>query len=253
MRDGITDKINTLSKLLKFSEFERFYRIEWESRKKAVSIEFAINPSCDQYAKMDFDKDGNLVIQIRHIPETFDDAYLVAHEIKHGIKALDNQCLIFSMDTVIAQQYGNDEIPDLANRLGSMFDDPIIDSYLKNTYNFDPAHFYIIQKIPDTIRCLNYSGDPESDLLTLKHALYYSQSTLQWDLIGGAKSKHKWSYVKQLYKKRRPIVTKIGTDLYYMANKYGYHTLDEQRILFNQIVEKYTIDGIKLNDILGIV
>jgi hypothetical protein len=154
-----------IDKLLKFSEFEKFYRTEWEPRKKDVSIDWKINPSCDGFAFQGTNEtNSNTFIRLPHLPKTRDDAFLVAHEIEHVIRHFCGQELEFTMNSAIAQNYENGGIVDLAFRIGSMFDDPIIDSFLQKEYKFKPAIFYTQVKIPDTIKKLNSSGDPTNDL-----------------------------------------------------------------------------------------
>lgn len=73
---------------------------------------------------------------------------------------------------------------------------------------------------------------------------------LSWDLIKDDKAKRKWIKLKRKYQIKRPKTKIIGEELYSMANENGYGTLEKQRLLFNKIANKYTIDGIKLSDIL---
>jgi hypothetical protein len=56
--------------------------------------------------------------------------------------------------------------------------------------------------------------------------------------------------MKKLYEEKRPIVKRMGTELYSMVKETGYDTLEKQKMLFNKIADKYSIDGIKLNNIL---
>jgi hypothetical protein len=44
----------------------------------------------------------------------------------------------------------------------------------------------------------------------------------------------------------------MGEELYYIEKENGYDTLEKQESLFDKIVDKYTIDGIKLSEILCI-
>jgi len=254
--ETVTEAI-IIDKLIRFNEFERFYCTEWEPRKKrdGASIDWKINSSCDGFAFQWFDEiNGELkpFIRLRYIPITREDAFLVAHEIEHVIKYFDKQYLKFAMDSEIAKNYNDGDIIDLAFRIGSMFDDPIIDSFLQKEYKFKPAIFYTPVKIPDTIEKLNSSGDPTDDLTKLKQALFYSQCALQWDAIKNAKSLRKWQDLKRRYQIRRPVVRRMGEELYLMSKENGYNKLEKQKLLFGKIADKYTIDGIKLKDILYI-
>lgn len=239
-----------IAKILKFSEFERFYSAEWKPRKDVVSVGWAINPLCNHYGMQGVDKDGMPFIQLRSLPVTLDDAFIVAHEAEHVIKYFNGQYLRFAACDQVVERYQDGEISDLTHKFGSMFDDPLIDAHLHEKYGFNSAHHYTETKFPDIIKSVNSYGDPKSELIRFKSALFFSQCALQWDSINDSKAKHAWNSLKKLYKKKRPLVTKIGTDLYYMSKENGYDTLNKQRLLFNKIAQKYTIDGIKICDIL---
>jgi hypothetical protein len=145
MFGGKVDETIITWKILKFSEFERFYNVEWGPRKTSVSIEWHINPACSNFAASKIGADGAPQIELRRLPETFNDAFLVAHEIVHVIRDLDSQIIRFPrVNNIILYRYTIDDIADLASRIGSMFDDPIVDPFLQNNYGFDPAHHYIL-------------------------------------------------------------------------------------------------------------
>jgi len=239
--------------LLKYKEFERFYYAEWEPKRNDISIEWEINPSCNGFASQRSDEiDGELkhFIQLRKMPKTSNDAFLVAHEVSHIMKYLDNQYLKFAVDRSINIKYKFDDIVELTFRIGSMFDDPIIDSFLQSVYGFKPAIHYVKVVIPDTVKSLNSSGDPIDELVRIKRALFYAQCSLQWGFITNANSLRKWQDLKELYRKKRPIVTGIGEEIYHMSKEIGYDTLEKQRELSNRLLDKYTIDNIKLGAIV---
>lgn len=176
--------------------------------------------------------------------------FLVAHEMEHVIRLFDGQTLKLYMDNAIAQNFQNNDIRDLAIRLGSMFDDPLIDSFLQNTYDFKPGRFYTNVKIPDTIKSLKTKGRRKNELVELKQTLFYSQFSLQWDSINDDDAIREWRDLKKLYQKWRSIVKINGEELYFMVKENGYDTLEKQKQLFHKIANKYTIDGYKLSDIL---
>jgi len=241
-----------IGKLLTFSEFDKFYRNEWMPRKTSVVVEWKINPSCSNFAASGIITNGNTFIELPHYPETINDAFLVAHEIVHVIRDLENRILRFpSVNNTILEKYTVESMGDLASRIGSMFDDPIVDTFLQNQYGFDPARHYVKVVIPNTIRSLQSSGDPTDELIRFKQALFFSQCALQWDSIKGAR-KRAWYELKRMYLKRRPHVKRIGEDLYSMAKENGYDALENQKTLFNKIGDKYTLNDIKIKDILYI-
>lgn len=237
-------------KILEFSEFRRFYNVEWEPRKTSFSIKWIINPSCSNFAASKIDVNGIPLIELRYMPKTFDDAFLVAHEIVHIIRDLDNKIIRFpSVNNIILHSYTIDAMIDLASRIGSMFDDPIVDMFLQNEYGFDPANHYIKEVIPDSLRRLDLSGDATDELFRLTNAMFYAQYSLQVEAIKSKEASREWSVLKKRYKEKRPIAQKIGEDLYSMAKENGYDTCEKQKALFYKIGDKYTLNGIKIRDI----
>jgi hypothetical protein len=250
---GKVDETIITRKILEFSEFKRFYHVEWEPRKTSVSIEWNINPSCSNFAASKIDADGVPQIELKHLPKTFDDAFLAAHEIVHIIRDLDNKIIRFPcVNNIILQRYTIDAMDDLASRIGSMFDDPIVDMFLQKEYGFAPAYHYIKEVIPDSLRRLDSLGDATDELIRLTNAMFYAQYSLQVEAIKNKEASRKWSVLKKRYKERRPIAQKIGEDLYSMAKENGYDTLDKQKSLFNMIGDKYTLAGIKIKDVLDV-
>jgi len=134
-----------------------------------------------------------------------------------------------------------------------MVDDPIIDEFLQNAYNFKPGKFYSKERIPASIESLNHLGDPTEELQQLIRSLVYSQYALQWDLITNANSLRKWHNLKELYRSKRPVVTRIGEEIYIMSKEVGYDTLEKQIELFKKFSDKYAIDNIKINDIISTI
>jgi hypothetical protein len=237
----------------KFSEFKNFYDDEWEPRKKhGASIDWYINPTCGEFAAQGFYL-GKPWIQLHRLPENVYDAFLTAHEIGHVIRYFDKQYVEFKKArTPIAGTYKEEEIIDMGSRLGSMLDDPLIDSHLQDKYNFDAPHFYKSVLIPDTNKSLDSYGDPPHEWHILKKALYYSQLLLQCDSIKDSEVLRERDKLKERYKVIRPRVTKIGEELYQLSNGTGYDTIDKQKRLFGEILDKYRINSIKLGDILRI-
>lgn len=238
-----------ISELLSFDEFARFYHDEWERRN--ILIELKIDPLYQNFAM--YSKENNKpFIKIKEQPKTSDNAFLVAHEMCHAIKDFDGNAINFGAKR--PSNYKEEELFDISSKLGSMVDDPLVDSCLQK-YGFDPARFYTNVLIPTSVESLCAGGDPSHDWYVFKNALLYSQYALQWDSM---KDSSEWEKLKEQYKIRRPKVTKIGEELYIMSNENGYDNPGKQRRLFNNILNKYTIrrDNIhcdKLRDILYVV
>jgi hypothetical protein len=135
------------------------------------------------FAKALFDNiHRKFFIEIKQLPENLDDAFLVAHEMCHAMRYFTKQCVEFG-NMPISAMYKEDEIFDMKLRLGSMFDDPLIDKFLPEKYNFNPAHFYTSVIIPDANQGLDSYGDPPYEWHRFKKALFYCQFALQCDLV----------------------------------------------------------------------
>jgi len=254
MSGNSVDENTIISKITKFDEFNKFYRSEWEPRKTSVSIDWKINPLCDGFAAQGIYNDtGRPWIELQHLPETFDDAFLGAHEIMHVIRYIDKQSFSFQVTNANLKGYEIGKLIELANRLGSMFDDPVIDPFLEKNYGFSPVSHYVKVVIPDTIKKLNPPGDAKDELIRLEQAMFYAQYSLQWDSIKDSKLLNKWREVKRQYGRKRPATKRLGEELYFMSNENGYNTPDKQRQLFDRIADKYGIYGVKLKDIISIV
>jgi hypothetical protein len=175
--------------ILRFNEFSKFYYNEYKPRK--IIISWLIDPlKCHQFNYFAYKginrSTGTDVIGLEHIPTSFDDAYMVAHEMGHAIRKSDG------LQLPIAMKYHTQEIEDLASRLGSMFDDPLIDSFLQNIYNFNPAYHYIEVVIPSASIMLNQSfTEPERDINRIMEIFFHSSQLLQWDSIKDVKKHYK--------------------------------------------------------------
>jgi len=256
MTETVDEKI-VFENIIKFDEFRHFCKNEWEPRQeKGASIDWLeFDPTIDQYAIQDYDATtGKPFVILQKAPETIDDAFLVAHEITHVIIDFDKQNLQIKINPVIIKKFRDDAIRDMSIRLGSMFDDPRVDSFLMHKYNFDPDHFYAKVKLPDAKRHLTPSSEGQFDLDKLNQAMFYSQTKLQCELVKNEEAGREWGELERLYHRYRPNVEIMGNELYSMSNDIGYDTLEKQKLLFQSIIGKnYMIGGgWKLGDALHI-
>ncbi|MDH7596865.1 MAG: hypothetical protein QHG98_03855 [Methanothrix sp.] len=243
-----------LRELCRIPEFNEFYHNEWVPI--GIPLEVYINHSCPQYALFYIDN-GKLFIELRPLQVGPNNAeligFLVAHEMLHAIHYKKGMQLEFKMCNEIIKEINIDkrDIVDLAYRFGSMFDDPLVDSYLQNRYGFDPAEFYIKVKIPDTIKGIKSEKKRTSDdLIILKQALFYSQFELQFTYITNEKAIHRWNSLKNMYEKKRPKVKKLGDKIYSITIETGYDTLEKQRASFDKIADMCMIKGVRLKEII---
>jgi hypothetical protein len=241
------DESEVVDKIIQFNEFKNFYNTKWKRLKEnGKSIYWYINPACKAYAAQGFylsDGKHKPWIQLCELPETPDDAFLTAHEIEHVIMWFDGQYLDIKINPRIEGCFEEGAINDLACKLGSMFDDPLVDRFLQDEYHFNIFRRYTEFVIPKTKESLNSFGDSEYDLYRLANALFYSQFSLQADLIKDEDAEHLCSDLKELYKEKRPIAARMGEELYGIAKKIDYDTLEKQKTLFHKIADNYMIGG----------
>lgn len=251
MRDKYQDITVTegqvISGIIKFPEFEEFYMNEW--KKRDILIRWVVNSTFTEFGYQGSDEKGHYIL-LSTFPRTLEDAFVVAHEMMHICREFDGQYLKFEQNNELARQFNGENIERLVSNFGSMVDDPIIDKFLQNIYGFKPGKFYTKKRIPASIESLNHLGDPTDDIERLIRALVYSQYLLQWDFITNSNSLRKWKTLRELYKKQRPIVTSIGEEIYITSKEIGYDTLEKQRELFGKFSDKYTINSIKIKDII---
>ena len=88
-----SDKDNIISILIQFDEFSKFYNTEFVPRN--IAIDLKINSLCKMFALYSHDENNNPFIEIQKLPETLDDAFLVAHELCHAIRDFDGCCHYF--------------------------------------------------------------------------------------------------------------------------------------------------------------
>lgn len=239
-----------ISGIIKFDKFYDFYPIERESRKEIVPIDWAINPSkClkfNLYAyKGTNPLTGNSAIVLPRLPATHNEAYIVAHEIMHVIRKFDG------LELPIRSRKKSGIMEDIISRIGSMFDDPLIDSILQDKYNLNPAFHYTEIDMPRSIEILkSFPTERQDDTSKILLLLYHASQLLLWDGIKDINALEKCREYQEFYRSTHPIMAKMGEELYSIVKENGYDTFDKQRRLFDIIANKYTIDGIKLSNIL---
>lgn len=240
-----------LDGILDFSEFRKFYEEAYKPQKNLISIDWY---TCSElwenfrnYAFQGVSKNtGRDYICLEWLPVTANDAFLVAHELGHVIRKHEGRQLSISTKS---QRWG---MTKLVTDLGSMFDDPIINSLLKTTYHFDPAYHYTEIELPDCIKDLsNVSKEPENDVLRLSFIFFYTNQLLRWDTIYNTIALEKWKKYQKFYRSKYKSLAQAGEELYNIVKEIGVDTPDKQRQIFNKISNMYEIDGESIKNILS--
>ena len=235
-----------------FREFQNFYFKEYEPIKKKFSVDWYVFPDLwntfRDYALQGVGKrTGNNYICLEWEPVTPNDAFLVAHELGHILRKYNRLRLH------IVSRSSTFETKKLAENFGSMLDDPLINSRLQDVYDFNPAYHYAEIELRDCITEVSgFQQGPENDIIRLLHIFFYTNQLLRWDSVKDAAAIEKWRKYQKLFRSKLNSIAKSSEELYSIVTEDGYDTLEKQKLLFNKIADKYTIDGIKLRDILYI-
>ncbi len=253
---GAISENDVMSQILQFDSFSNFYYLEYAPRKETTTINWYLDPircyASNLYAYQGEDRrTGDPLIGLRRLPATHDEAFMVAHEMEHVFRKLDKLSLLIRPKQSVVE-YSVDALRDLACRIGSMFDDPLIDSNLQDQYLFDVAYHYS-EDINRSLVILNTpSGNPQTDIDILKYRIYYATRLLQYDSIKDLTALQKWQDYQKVFKSKLSEITKSGEELYHIVNEHGYDTIEKQRQIFNTIAYKYTVNGVNLGDLLHI-
>lgn len=245
------------SQILQFESFSNFYYREYAPRKKTTPINWFLDPircyASNLYAYQGEDsRTGDPVIGLRCLPATYDEAFMVAHEMEHVFRKLDKLSLLIRPKHAEVE-HSVETLKDLALRIGSMFDDPIIDPILQNQYMFDIAYHYS-EDINRSLEILNTSlGKPQTDIDLLKYIIYYTTRLLQYDSIRDPSALRKWQDYRKILRSKLGQITKPGEELYQVIKENGYDTPKKQRQIFNKIADIYTINGVKLGNLLELL
>lgn len=84
-KDEIYEEDVIINPLLRFKEFESFYIAERNPQKNNNPIIWKVNPTQDVFAAFDSDEEKKPFIRVHRLPKTFNDAFLVSHELMHSV------------------------------------------------------------------------------------------------------------------------------------------------------------------------
>lgn len=246
---GFVPEKDVIDGILKFDSFSNFYYREYLPQKEKTPINWFLDPirchSENLYAYQATDsRTGNPVIGLVRLPETYDEAFMTAHEMEHVFRKLGG------LSPLISPRRNLDALVNIAMRIGSMFEDPIVDLFLHEKYMFDPANHYS-EDIPRSIAILNSQyGNPQSEIDKLKFVIYYTTRLLQYDFVKNIGALQLWHGYQRLFKSKLPSIAESSEELHMIIKENGYDTPEKQRHVFNKITKMYAIGGSNLCDLL---
>ncbi len=245
-------KDDVMRGILKYSEFNNFYYQEFILREKTTPIKWLIDPirwsKTSHYAFQGIhSRTSDPVISLPRLPMTSDEAFVVAHKIEHVFRKLDG------LSISIFTRYHIDESINLAEQIRNMFEDPLIDSFLQNKYNFNPGYHYSEIDIPRSLEFLNGPfGKPQNDIDIIKSIVYYTTQLLQWDSIKDKNALQKWHDYQNTFRSWLAPIAKSGEELHAIAIENGYDSIEKQGQIIKKMFDNYSIDSVILGDILYI-
>jgi hypothetical protein len=136
---------------------------------------------------------------------------VIAHEILHLIRFEENSALRIHPNR--PQYY------PLAIALVSLFEDPIIDSILKNKYDFDLRILY--EEIMDDVKRHSTIKEPTDNLRRIITGFILAIDILRWNLITDQKARRNWIAHLKWYEDQYPNIYKIGADTVAIVTDIG--------------------------------
>jgi len=234
---GEVDEKEVVENLLLSTEFRGFYDKE---RPRAGHIKWCYNPNLrKQYAAdamhiADPDMKCKKIILTR-FPVNIEDAHIVAHEIVHAIFSEEK-------NTVIIYERPKPN-PSLRPYLGSMLEDPLVDTLLCKKYNFDLSRDYLrgILILEDEFK--NWR-EPENPLNRLGNAFNLANQMVCWRLIEDPKMRRRWDNFLVWYSdpNRCPSTSQFARELVAIMDHHKLETLDQRRMVCSEVIEKYHLE-----------
>jgi hypothetical protein len=173
------DNVVLVDILASSPEFERFYK---EECKKVVGFIFWIEDPAIPEGIEAYTDIFNNEIHYRKRPVSIRDSHVMAHEMMHLVRYQENAMLLMN--------YAHPLYELLTMRLGSMLEDPVIESLLQEKYNFDLRIQY-----RNAIKWCKKSmkNEPIDDLGRLIWGFDLADHVLCWDLVKDKGTCSEWS------------------------------------------------------------
>lgn len=175
-------------------------------------------------------------IRIRRSPAPITDAKTVAHEIIHFLRNQKKYAVeIRSFD----QKYFN-----LAGKLASVVEDPIVDRILQDTYKFNILIGYKkflrkslkeIQKQKD--RSQNYMQKIET-------MISFSGMILEWELIKDKDALKELDSFRTTFKKLYFPASEMSDELISIIHEKDIDSLENRKMIYDKIIKKFELQKI---------
>jgi len=171
-------------------------------------------------------------IWLQRLPVTLTDAYLAAHELGHVIRKVDNLSLLIVEEDL--------NYVDVAGYIKSIMEDRVIDKMLREKYNFILVDHYI-DVMTNVMKFLDISI-VVTGVNRIKMPLVHADYLLRWSLIDDDESfKREFDKYKRLMNENYQSIAEEGEDIAREAMKIGFETRDNQKQIFDYIINKYTL------------
>ena len=227
----IVDNLRRSSK-----EFKAFYNNE---RPRAGRIEWFFNPHLGEEivaadaAHYYHIQEQYHEIHLTRVPVHVDDARLVAHEIVHAILAEEKHNF-----TVFSH---NERYADLSTYLATLFEDPVVDSFLQERYHFDLT-IDCVRRLPIIKLAWKDKSEPINRVARLETALLLANQMMKWRLIKSRDALQKWSDFLFWFSDICPNIFLIAVGFIATMQKFGLETLDKRKAAFEEIVKNYQLE-----------
>ena len=227
---------NAIEILMNSAEFKQFY--DRERKRGPRKIFWRLVPWIkNERMASHIDNSDNSKIYIKNFPVPKVDKCIAAHEIMH---------LILKKEGDSVEIYSRTRSPnkEFAQVLKSMFEDPIINSFLENEYKFDVLNEYRKDLLWSKNEHDEGHIDPVDEIENLLKALDISYQVLKWNRIADQKAQHDWSEFEKSLKEWYPKAFARSEEILAIVEQYGSETIGESRISAQKIIEKYNLGKI---------
>jgi len=217
-------------------EFNHFYQEE-RVKRNGFPIKWIQNPELKKGIKAE----ANLAVStstgkefytiyFRDFPNVKDDL-VFAHEIVHIIRAKEKKVLIIRVN--------DKSYSFLAGALMNMFEDPLVDEYLKNYYKFDLLTNYKERLRHQKEQLVRLDEEPIQYSGKLDCMINFSKIALCWNLIKDQDEHQDWIDYKISYEDKLPNVWKMSTYFLSIIEGIGFDSLDKQERIVKEFMTSF--------------
>lgn len=236
------DEEDAIRLLIKHSpEFKRFYNEERIEKLGSIlwRIDLDLGSPCQMKSITKLACGINQpIIYVYSVPIPVEYAFIAAHEIMHCILTEEGKSPIIL-----------GRICELATGLQTMFEDPIVDRILQNSYGFDVLKQYKKDLEFQREEFKKEQIEPKEKRAQVYIAFHISKHRLRWNMIKDPNAINDWLALLEDYKHYYPNVFIISDDiLAIMQETDGEEMIDKLKSSFQKITEKY---GLKELLIIG--